>query len=236
MGVPAVHAQLKRLRLSANWVLMMAFASPVPVPGGMEGAFVEGSDVLSWAANNSAKLVLPPGPQCWTLVSTQAYGKANKVPQVRLRRRQGGRTTCKWPVSDCARPAPASRLHRPSATLPLMPMTVCCSRCLQENVPPEVAERVTREMLAAFERSLGLGQGTLPPVLFSKTQVEKTFFSHPSAHCFLSFFDLISALPLSLPPAAVGRCAAAQLAAGPLHLGPGWTRGRVRVSGFAWDG
>lgn len=91
MGVPAVHAQLKRLRLSANWVLMAAFASPVPVPGGMEGAFVEGSDVLSWAGNNSAKLGLPPGPQCWTLVSRQAYGKANKVPQVRPWGRRGRR-------------------------------------------------------------------------------------------------------------------------------------------------
>ncbi len=82
MGVPDVHSQLKRLRLSANWVLMAAFASPVPVPGGMEGAFIEGSDTLSWAGNNSAKLGLGGGPQCWTLVSTQAFGKANKVPQV----------------------------------------------------------------------------------------------------------------------------------------------------------
>ena len=43
--------------------------------------------------------------------------------------------------------------------------------CLQENVPPEVAERVTRDMLAAFERSLGLPRGALPPVVFTKTQV-----------------------------------------------------------------
>lgn len=33
----AVHSQLKRLKLSANWALLVAFASPVPVPGGMEG-------------------------------------------------------------------------------------------------------------------------------------------------------------------------------------------------------
>lgn len=121
MGVPDVHAQLKRLRLSASWVLMAAFASPVPAPGGMEGAFIEGSDTLSWAGNNSAKLGMSEGPQCWTLVSTQAFGKANKVPQ--------------------------------------------------ENVPPEVAERVTRDMLAAFERSLGLPRGALPPVVFTKTQL-----------------------------------------------------------------
>lgn len=89
MGVPDVHAQLKRLKLSANWALLVAFASPVPVPGGMEGAFVAGSDVLSWAANNSAKLAPPGGAgsgratvEAWTLFSTQQYGRANKVPQV----------------------------------------------------------------------------------------------------------------------------------------------------------
>lgn len=128
MGVPAMHSQLKRLRLSANWALMVAFAAPLPVPGGMEGAFVRGSDVLSWAANNTAKMGLAgsgggggSGPECWTLFTTQEYGKANKVAQ--------------------------------------------------ESVPAEVAERVTREMLAAFEASLGLEQGKLPPVVFSKTQL-----------------------------------------------------------------
>lgn len=101
MGVPDVHAQLKRLRLSANWVLMAAFASPVPVPGGMEGAFIEGSDTLSWAGNNSAKLGLLEGPQCWTLVSTQAFGKANKVPQVCCAATRTGAEQCRlghWAV------------------------------------------------------------------------------------------------------------------------------------------
>jgi predicted NAD/FAD-dependent oxidoreductase len=82
MGVPAVAAQLRRLKLSAVWVLMAAFEAPLAAPGGLEGAFVRDSDVLAWAANNSAKLHLPAGaPQCWTLVSTPLYGRANKVPQ-----------------------------------------------------------------------------------------------------------------------------------------------------------
>lgn len=42
---------------------------------------------------------------------------------------------------------------------------------LQENVPPEVAERVTKEMLAAFELSLGLPPGSLPPAAFTQTQL-----------------------------------------------------------------
>jgi hypothetical protein len=65
---------------------MVAFAKPVPVPpGGLEGAFVSESTVLSWAANNTRKLgltTISTGQQeCWTLISTQSYGKLNKVPQ-----------------------------------------------------------------------------------------------------------------------------------------------------------
>lgn len=82
MGAPAVYSQLRRLKLSANWVLLAAFASPVPVPGGVEGAVVQGSKVLSWAANNTKKLRLGGPAECWTLISTQNYGKQNKVPQV----------------------------------------------------------------------------------------------------------------------------------------------------------
>jgi hypothetical protein len=96
MGVPQLHSQLRRLKLSANWVLMAAFSSPVPVPGGMEGAFVGGSPLLSWAANQTAKLgpagsssggggggsSSSSGAECWTLISTQAYGRGKKVPQV----------------------------------------------------------------------------------------------------------------------------------------------------------
>jgi hypothetical protein len=37
-GAPDVARQLMRLRLSAVWVLMVAFEGPVQVPGGMEGA------------------------------------------------------------------------------------------------------------------------------------------------------------------------------------------------------
>lgn len=47
--------------------------------------------MLSWAANNTAKLGRPPprnpsapdtdARECWTLFSTAAYGRANKVPQ-----------------------------------------------------------------------------------------------------------------------------------------------------------
>ncbi|KAL4853472.1 Renalase [Chlorella vulgaris] len=122
-GAEAVHRQLRRLKLSANWVLMAAFASPVAAPGGLQGAFVSGSQVLGWAANNTAKLGGPAqgGVQCWTLISTQAYGRLNKVPQ--------------------------------------------------ENVPPEVAQRVTAEMLAAFTRCLGLPEGALPPLVFTQAQL-----------------------------------------------------------------
>lgn len=88
MGVPAIHRQLRRLKLSANWVLMVAFEGRVPVPQGMQGAFVRDSEVLSWAGNNTAKLFGlgdAAGAQfsfeCWTLISTQQFGKRHKVPQ-----------------------------------------------------------------------------------------------------------------------------------------------------------
>jgi predicted NAD/FAD-dependent oxidoreductase len=123
MGSPQLHAQLRRLRLSANWVLMAAFKGPVPVPGGMQGALVRGCEVLSWAGNNNAKLGLGSAdtPQCWTLISTQRYGRNNKVPQ--------------------------------------------------ESVPPEVAQRVTHELLAAFAAALGLAASELPPLVHTRAQL-----------------------------------------------------------------
>lgn len=53
------------------------------------GAFVQGSPVLSWVGNNTAKLQLQHGGphsnmQCWTLISTNSYGQSNKVPQERV--------------------------------------------------------------------------------------------------------------------------------------------------------
>ncbi len=81
-GAPLVARQLMSLRLSAVWVLMVAFDERLEV--GFEGAFVEGSGVLSWAANNTAKMGLRhslANRTCWTLVSTNTYGQGNKVPQ-----------------------------------------------------------------------------------------------------------------------------------------------------------
>eukprot|EP00879_Flechtneria_rotunda_P022075 GHRR01023291.1.p1 GENE.GHRR01023291.1~~GHRR01023291.1.p1 ORF type:complete len:455 (+),score=135.96 GHRR01023291.1:291-1655(+) len=88
-GAPAIAKQLMKLRLSAVWVTMVAFEQPVRVPARMEGAFIQGSHVLSWAGNNTAKLqLLHPAPysqlQCWTLISTNSYGQANKVPQEKV--------------------------------------------------------------------------------------------------------------------------------------------------------
>lgn len=96
MGVPAVHAALRRLKLSANWVLMVAFEKPVLVPEQMQGAFIQGSEVLSWAGNNTAKLGLVNSNssiECWTLISTQKYGKSNKVPQEAIPPEVGAQVT-----------------------------------------------------------------------------------------------------------------------------------------------
>ncbi|CAL1382841.1 unnamed protein product [Linum trigynum] len=79
-GLPLIARQMKKLDLSSIWALMAAFDDPLPIP--FEGAFVRGVDALSWMGNNSGKLSKgKQSPECWTLFSTGAYGKRNKVPQ-----------------------------------------------------------------------------------------------------------------------------------------------------------
>ena len=70
---------------------MAAFEEAIPIPegvagGNLDGAFVEGVSAVSWMANNSKKLngTAQDAPHCWTFFSTAAYGKKNKVPQVRF--------------------------------------------------------------------------------------------------------------------------------------------------------
>jgi hypothetical protein len=50
------------------------------------GGFIQGSPVLSWVGNNTAKLQLQHGPafphmQCWTLISTNSYGQVGRTSQ-----------------------------------------------------------------------------------------------------------------------------------------------------------
>jgi predicted NAD/FAD-dependent oxidoreductase len=78
-GAPGVDAQMARMKLSAIWCVMVAFAEPLNAP--CEGAYVTGWPALAWAGNNSAKMGLGGGEECWTLLSTAAYGRANKCPQ-----------------------------------------------------------------------------------------------------------------------------------------------------------
>ncbi|KAF5828131.1 hypothetical protein DUNSADRAFT_18171 [Dunaliella salina] len=79
-GAPLVAKQLMGLRLSAIWAVMVAFKHPVNAS--FEGAFIRGNDMLSWAGNNTKKMGLQQGSvECWTLLSHNAYGQKNKVPQ-----------------------------------------------------------------------------------------------------------------------------------------------------------
>ncbi|KAM6577050.1 hypothetical protein CsatB_028887 [Cannabis sativa] len=86
-GLPLIAKQMKRLELSSIWALLAAFDDPLLVPErdglSFEGAFVKGVDSVSWMANNTKKLLgsNSDGPDCWTFLSTAAYGKHNKVPQ-----------------------------------------------------------------------------------------------------------------------------------------------------------
>ena len=83
-GAGLATEAMKRLRLSAMWVCLVAFDGPVGAD--FDAADVEGSEVLRFAANQSAKGVaqqaaMVGGGECWTLISTDVYGRKNKVPQ-----------------------------------------------------------------------------------------------------------------------------------------------------------
>ncbi|KAK3136913.1 hypothetical protein QOZ80_5BG0444890 [Eleusine coracana subsp. coracana] len=87
-GLPLLTKQMKRLELSSVWALLAAFEDPLPIPqsdshGVLEGAFVRDVDSLSWMGNNTRKLfpMQTGGRECWTFLSTAAYGRRNKVPQ-----------------------------------------------------------------------------------------------------------------------------------------------------------
>ncbi len=55
-GAPLVAQQLMKLRLSAVWTVMLALPQGLPSMSAFEGAFVQDDPMLSWAANNTAKL------------------------------------------------------------------------------------------------------------------------------------------------------------------------------------
>lgn len=79
---------MQKLELSSIWALLAAFEDPLTIPSGappFEGAFVKGVDSVSWMGNNTMKLFSENNsPHCWTIFSTAAFGKKNKVPQVSL--------------------------------------------------------------------------------------------------------------------------------------------------------
>ncbi|MQL77539.1 hypothetical protein Taro_009966 [Colocasia esculenta] len=90
-GLPLLARQMKRLELSSIWALLAAFDDALPIPRdgaipAFEGAFVRGSETISWMANNSRKLFPSSsgGPHCWTFFSSASYGRQNKVPQANI--------------------------------------------------------------------------------------------------------------------------------------------------------
>lgn len=126
----------------------------------------------AWRAAPSAGPCSPPsstgGPtrcrRCAALPQASAAPAACRVPAAahqpipsQHRAACSHRRRCRCIGCACASPPPSCAPTRPTAP--------------QENVPPEVSARVTTEMLAAFERSLGLARGALPPVVYSRTQV-----------------------------------------------------------------
>ncbi|CAI5510483.1 unnamed protein product [Closterium sp. Naga37s-1] len=143
---PPFFTTSQRLELSSIWASIIAFESPLlangSVPRGhFDAAFVEGVPAVAWMCNNTAKLAegggagrgdggegsgvvrRGEGVECWTVFSSAAYGKRNKVPQV------GGRdsfesTKENIPLARAARvkeemlDGVAAALGRPKDSLP----------------------------------------------------------------------------------------------------------------------
>ncbi len=127
-GAPLVDAQMARMKLSALWCLCVAFAEPLQAP--CEGAYVSGLPALAWAANNSAKMRQPgAAPECWTLLSTAAYGRANKVPQEAVPADVSERVTAEMLA------ALATALGRPSLPATTLTRTQLWGAALPTNTP-----------------------------------------------------------------------------------------------------
>ncbi|KAK7500438.1 hypothetical protein BaRGS_00008345, partial [Batillaria attramentaria] len=69
-----------RMHLSSLWVLLVGFEHSLGLA--YEGAHVHEPGVpISWLSNNSKKLEQSGPVECWTVISTPAFGSAHKVPQ-----------------------------------------------------------------------------------------------------------------------------------------------------------
>lgn len=95
-GVPDIHKLLQvrfndtvnprdnRMHLCSIWALLVAFPTSLRLP--YVAAHVDDSQI-SWIGNNTSKMTstvslsAKSSMECWTIFSTKAYGKANKVPQ-----------------------------------------------------------------------------------------------------------------------------------------------------------
>ncbi|GAY56013.1 hypothetical protein CUMW_168550, partial [Citrus unshiu] len=81
-GVPLIARKMKRMQLSSIWTLLAASEDP-RLLGSAASFKAPLLKAVSWMENNSEKLFCSQsdGAHCWTLFSTAAYVKRNKVPQ-----------------------------------------------------------------------------------------------------------------------------------------------------------
>ncbi|CAI6000095.1 unnamed protein product [Closterium sp. NIES-65] len=134
-GIPKIARQMKRLELSSIWASIIAFEKPLLANGSttrghFDAAFVEGVPAVSWMCNNTAKLGdlggagrgdggegsgavrRGEGMECWTVFSSAAYGKRNKVPQENIPLARAAR------VKEEMLEGVAAALGRPKDSLP----------------------------------------------------------------------------------------------------------------------
>ena len=73
-AAPALAAQVQTVRMRPTWTLMTAFGQPLDLP--FDGAFVHGSEVLSWAARDNSKEGRP-GAECWVLHARHGWSETH---------------------------------------------------------------------------------------------------------------------------------------------------------------
>ncbi|CAI6006910.1 unnamed protein product [Closterium sp. NIES-64] len=242
-GIPKIARQMKRLELSSIWASIIAFEKPLLANGSttrghFDAAFVEGVPAVSWMCNNTAKLGdlggagrgdggegsgavrRGEGMECWTVFSSAAYGKRNKVPQENIPLVRAARVKEAGDAGERVENIPLARAARVKEEM-LEGVAVALGgpivhiKHTWENIPLARAARVKEEMLEGVAAALGRPKDSLPAVLFHKIQLwgaalplnAPTTAAGSGVECIMDASTQVglgAALPLNAPTTAAG--------------------------------
>jgi len=76
---PSVNPKIPSMQLCSLWVLLIKLESKLGLE--FEGLHVDDDDEISWLGNNTVKYQQNHSGECWSILSTPAFGTLHKVPQ-----------------------------------------------------------------------------------------------------------------------------------------------------------